>query len=129
MSMQKPFVAADEVFAVNRKIRWVALASDRGDVLLNEMRPGVQSHSPTDMDREFVTLGPLTIIGVCEKYSEYLKGVEYVVVWFGLAACVYARLGRQILAVSIEKDREAIISFQDWLERKQRAIAANTQKK
>jgi hypothetical protein len=127
--MEKPIVTADEVFAVNRKIRWVAMASDGGDVLMNQMRPGMESYSPTDVDREFVMLGPLTIIGVCEKYSEYLKGVEYVVVWFGLAVCVYARLGAQILAVSIEKDREAILAFEEWLERKQKEITASIQKR
>ncbi len=129
MSMQKPLVTADEVFAVNGRIRWVALATDKGDVLLNEMRPGLQSYSPTDVDREFVTLGPLTIIGVCEKYSEYLKGVEYVVVWFGLAVCIYARLGAQILAVSIEKDRDAIVAFEEWLEGKQKEIAGNIKRR
>lgn len=127
--MQKPLVTTDEVFAVNGKVRWVALASDRGDVLLNQMRAGVQPYSSTDVDREFVTLGPLTIIGVCEKYSEYLKGVEYVVVWFGLAVCIYARLGNQILAVSIEKDRDAIRAFEKWLEAKQKEIAGNIKKK
>lgn len=127
--MQKPLVTADEVFAVNGRVRWVALASDKGDVLMNQMRPGLQSHSPTDVDREFVTLGPLTIIGVCEKYSEYLKGVEYVVVWFGLAVCIYARLGAQILAVSIEKDRDAIVAFEEWLEGKQKEIAGNIKRR
>ncbi len=129
MNMQKPLVTADEVFAVNGRIRWVALASDKGDVLMNQMRPGLQSYSPTDVDREFVTLGPLTIIGVCEKYSEYLKGVEYVVVWFGLAVCIYARLGAQILAVSIEKDRDAIVAFEEWLEGKQKEIAGNIKRR
>ncbi len=129
MNMQKPLVTADEVFAVNGRVRWVALASDKGDVLMNQMRPGLQSHSPTDVDREFVTLGPLTIIGVCEKYSEYLKGVEYVVVWFGLAVCIYARLGAQILAVSIEKDRDAIVAFEEWLEGKQKEIAGNIKRR
>lgn len=129
MGMQKPIVTAEEVFAVNSKIRWVALATDKGDVLLNQNRPGVPSHSPTDFDREFATLGPLTIIGVCEKYSEFLKGVEHVVVWFGLVACVYARLGTQILAVSIEKDPESIVAFEHWLERKQKETSDRNRQK
>lgn len=128
MSPEKPVVTADEVFAANRKIRWVALASNEGEVLLNQIRPGVQSYSPTEFDREFVTLGPLTIMGICERYSEYVKGVDYVVVWFELVVCVYARLGGQVLAVSIEKDREAIISFEEWLEGKRREITASPKK-
>lgn len=122
MGMQRPVVTAEEVFAVNGKVRWVALASNKGDVLLSQNRPGVPSHSPAAFDREFAALGPLTIIGVCEKYSEYLKGVEHVVVWYGIVACVYARIGTQILAVSIEKDSEAILAFEHWLERKQKEV-------
>ena len=46
MVTEKAVVRADEVFAVNEKVRWVALASNRGDVLLNQMRAGVKSYSP-----------------------------------------------------------------------------------
>ena len=126
MSMAEPIVTAQEMFDVDRKVRWVALATDRGEVLLNQVKPGVNSYSPSDADREFVSLGPLTILGVCERYSGYLKGVDYVVVWFGLVICVYARLGSQVMAVSIEKDREALMNFLDWLEVKQKRIAWST---
>ena len=62
-------VTAEEVFAVSRKIRWVALTTETGEVILNQMRPGVVSYSSKDVDEEFVTLGPLTLLGVAEKYS------------------------------------------------------------
>ncbi len=105
----------EEVFAVSEKMRWVALTTDRGDVVLNQMRPGLASYSPKEFDEEFVRLGPLTLIGVAEKYSEYLKGVEYVVVGFGTAICVYARLGSQVISVSLEKDQEALTHYLAWL--------------
>jgi hypothetical protein len=129
MSPEKLAVTADEVFAVNKKIRWVGLASDEGDVLLNQMRPDVQTYSSTDFDREFVTLGPLTIIGICERYAKYVQGVDCIVASFGLVACVFARLGKQVLAVSMEKDREAIMAFEEWLEVKRREITVGPQKK
>ncbi len=129
MSPEKLVITADEVFAVNKKIRWVALASDEGDVLLNQMRPDVRTYSPTKFDREFVTLGPLTIMGICERYAEYVHGVDCIVVWFGLVACIFARLGKQVLAVSMERDREAVLAFEKWLERKRREITADLQKK
>ena len=90
-----------------------------GEVLLDQMRPGVESYSPPQFDREFVAPGPLTMLGVCERYAQYLKGVDYMVVWYRLAVCVYAPLGAQILTVSIERDREAVANFLEWLERKQ----------
>jgi len=122
-----PIVTPDEVFAVNKKIRWVALATDKGEVILNRMRPGVRSRTPQGVDEEFVTLGPLTMLGVAEKYSKYLEGVESVVVWYGLMAHVYARLGSQVIAASFEKDPLALVSFLDWLEGKQREITASKQ--
>ena len=123
MTGERPALTADEVFAVNKKVRWVALTSNKGDVVLNQMRPGVQSYSPPQFDREFLTLGPIATLGVCERYDEYLKGVDYVVVWYRLAALVYARLGAQVFAVSIERDREAVASVLEWVERKRKEIA------
>ena len=119
---EAPVVPVDEIFAANEKVRWAVLVTNRGDVLLNQMRPGVESYSPPQFDQEFASLGPLTILGVCERYSDYLKGVDHVAVWFGLAAFVYARLGSQVLAVSIEKDPEAVDSFVEWLEGKQKQL-------
>lgn len=123
MVSETPVVTADEVFAVSKKIRWVALTTERGDVVLNQVRPGVKSYSPTQADEEFVRLGPLTFLGVAEKYSEYLNGVDSVVVWFGLAVCAYSRLGSQVISVSIEKETEPLSQFQTWLEKKKSLLA------
>jgi hypothetical protein len=57
-------------------------------------------------------------LGVAEEYSECLKGVESVVVWFGLAVCVYARLGSQVISVSIEKETESLSQLLSWIEKK-----------
>ncbi len=118
-----PIVSAEEVFAVSEKIRWVALTSDSGDVVLNQMRPGVQSHSPRKVDEEFVKLGPLMLMGVAEKNAEYMKGVGSIVIWYELAACVFARLGSQVISSSIEKDVEAVSKFLAWLEEKKREVS------
>jgi len=117
-----PVVSAQEVFAVDGKIRWVALTTDKGDILVNQMRPGVHSYSPQDTDEEFVRLGPLTLLGVAEKYSAYVQGVDSVVVWFGLVACVYARVASQVISVSIEKDLNSVSRFLTWLEKKKTQV-------
>jgi len=116
-----PVVSPEEVFCVNRKIRWVALTTDRGDVIYSEQRQGVESFSPRQFDEGFVQLGPLTLIGTAERYSEYLKGVDHIVVWFGLVICVFSRIDSQVVSVTIEKDRDALSEFLDWLESKKSA--------
>jgi hypothetical protein len=120
-----PIVTAEEVFEVSKGIRWVALTTDRGDALLNEMRPGVKSYSSPQFDDEFITLGPLTLLGVAEKYSEYLKRVDSVIVRYERVDCVYARLGSQILSVSIEKNVEQLSVLLAWLEKKQSQLQSN----
>lgn len=115
---EDPVVTAEEVFGVDGKIRWVALTSNSGRVILNEMRPGVESATSEAVDESLSQLGPLTVLGVVERYSQYLKGVDWVTVHFGLMTHVYSRLGSQVISVSVENDRDAIGRFEAWLERK-----------
>lgn len=129
MIPETPVVTADEVFAVNSKIRWVGLTTADGEVVLNQMRPNVRSHTPTEVDEEFITLGPLTVLGVAEKYSKFSKGVEDVVVHYGLVIHVFVRLGSQILDVSIEKDNEALFQFLSWLNKKKAELQEQNQSK
>jgi hypothetical protein len=124
LSHEPPIVTTDEVFDIDKKIRWFALTTKSGQVIVNQMRPGTKSYSPTDVDEEFAQLGPLTLLGVAEKYSDYLKGVEWITVHFGLAVCVYSRLGSQVISVSIEKNPDAITKYQTWLARKRAELNA-----
>ena len=125
----RPVLRLEEVFAVSNKIRWVGLTTAGGEVVLNQMRPNVRSHTPTEVDEEFITLGPLTVLGVAEKYSKYLKEVEDVVVHYALVIHVFARLGSQILDVSMEKDNEALFQFLSWLNRKKAELQEQDQSK
>lgn len=120
LNLEPPVVSSEEVFAVSPKIRWVAITSDRGDVLVNQMRPGVESYSPPDYDEDFVRLGPLALLGIAERDSMYLRGVHYILVSFGRADCVYARIGSQVISISIEKDINALSAYLEWL-KQQRA--------
>lgn len=121
MAPVTPIVSPEEIFQVNKKIRWAALTTDRGDVIYSQQRPGVESFSPAQIDEEFIQLGPLTLLGTAEKYSEYLRGVDHVVVWFGVAISVYSRVGSQVISVTIEKDLDALSQFLSWLENKKSA--------
>ena len=58
MNAEVTVVTAAEVFSIDEKIRWVAVTTSSGHVIINEMRPGVRSYSPTKADEEFAELGP-----------------------------------------------------------------------
>ena len=123
MAPLTPVVLPEEIFRVNKKIRWAALTTDRGDVIFNQQRLGVESFSPAQFDEEFIQLGPLTLLGTAERYSDYLRGVDHIVVWNGVVISVFSRVGSQVLSVTIEKDRDALSEFLDWLENKKSAIS------
>jgi hypothetical protein len=123
MTTAKPIVTADEVFAINKNIRWVGLVTEKGEVLFSQMRPGVQSHSPTSFDEETLSLGPLTLLGVAERYSEYLQGVEMITVWYGLTVEVYSWLGSQVIDISVETGHdEALAEIRAWLKQKKATL-------
>jgi len=121
MAPLTPVVLPEEIFRVNKKIRWAALTTDRGDVIYNQQRTGVESFSPAQFDEDFIQLGPLTLLGTAERYSDYLRGVDHIVVWNGVVISVFSRVGSQVLSVTIEKDRDALSEFLDWLENKKSA--------
>jgi hypothetical protein len=118
-------VSVEAVFAVNENVRWVGLVSARGNVILNNMRPGLKSHSSKEFDEEFLTLGPLTMLGVAEKYSPYLQELEAMVVWYGLMAMIYARLGSQVVAISIEDRENALSDVRSWLKKEKAELRKN----
>lgn len=128
MTATTPIVSAEEVFAVNSSVRWVGLVTAKGEVVLNKMRTGVESYSPHQIDEEYLRLGPLTMLGVEERYSKYLKGVQEIVVYYGVTASVYARLGSQIIGVSIEKDEHALADVRAWLKTKRLELAGTLKK-
>ena len=118
MSNESSGLNAQDVFAVNENVRWVGLVSARGDVMLNKMRPGLKSSSPQEFDEEFLKLGPMTMLGVAEKYSPYLQELEAVVVWYGLTALIYSRLGSQVVAISVENSQDTLSVVRSWLKKK-----------
>ena len=59
------------------------------------------------------------MLGVAEQFSPYLNELEAIVVWYGLMALLYARLGQQVVAISIEDRDNALVEVRDWLKRKQ----------
>lgn len=124
MTDSTPIVRADEIFAIDKSIRWAGLVTSKGEVVLNKMRPGVQSYSPSTVDEDLLKLGPLTLLGVEERYSQYLQGVQEIIVHYGVTISVYARLGSQVIAISIEEGHDEVVSkVRDWLRRKKRELA------
>ena len=93
--------------------------------MLNKMRPGIKSSSPQEFDEEFLKLGPMTMLGVAEKYSPYLQELEAVVVSYGLTALIYSRLGSHVVAISIENREDSLSVVRSWLKKKKAELRKN----
>ena len=121
MRQESPVVSPDEVFAVNENVRWVGLVSAKGEVIFSKMRTGIKSVSPQEFDNEFLQLGPLTLLGVAEKYCPHLRELEAVVACYGRMMHVHARLGPQVIVIAIEDRGHALSDIRIWI-RKKKAI-------
>ena len=95
----------ERVFNLHPKIRWAGLATEQGEVIFVEMRPGVKSLSPVDTDQSFVQLGPLLLTGVCERLVPWAGSLETVISRYEKVVMIVTRIrGRKYLAMTIARE-------------------------
>lgn len=92
------------MFLLHPKIRWVGLASEKGDVIFVKMRPGVNSLSPEEEDRSFMELNPLLILGACGRLSKWAGDVESIAIRYEKVVMFLIRNNGKILALTMEKN-------------------------
>ena len=119
---QSCVVSPDEVFAINENVRWVGLVSAKGEVMFSETRAGLKSASPKEFDEEFLQLGPLTLLGVAEKYSLHLGELEALVACYGPMMHIHARLGADVVVIAIENRQHALSDIRGWIKKKKAII-------
>jgi len=54
-----------------------------------------------------------------------LQELEAMVVWYGLMAMIYARLGSQVVAISIEDRENALSDVRSWLKKEKAELRKN----
>lgn len=86
------------------------MATDRGEVLFAQMRPGVTSLSPEDTDKSFMQLGPLLLTGVCERLAPWAGPLEYVVSRYQKVLMIITRHDGKFLALAINKEDSEVLS-------------------
>jgi hypothetical protein len=105
-----PELTPERVFSLHPKIRWAGLATDQGEAIFVQMRPGVTSLSPEDADKSFMQLGPLLLTGVCERLAPWAGPLEYVVSRYQKVILIVTRLEKRFLTLTINKEDADIIS-------------------
>lgn len=113
---------AEDVFKLSPNIRWVGLASDKGEVVFVEQRPGLKSFSPEDTDRAFVQMGPLIISGVCERLSPWTGRVWSIVIDYDKVTSLITKVKDGFLCMTVEKEQsrqtvqDIMQSIGKWME-------------
>lgn len=92
---------ANRVFGLDVRIRWVGISNQEG-VLFCDMRPGVQSVTPPETDRQFIESGALIVLSILEKFAPHVGDVTHCVTKFEKLSFLVRRLNDNILALSVE---------------------------
>ena len=105
-----PELTPEQIFSLHPKIRWAGLATDKGEVVFAQMRPGIQSHSPEDADESFMQLGPLLLTGVCERLAPWAGSLETVASVYEKVVLLVTKLERRYLALTVNREDAGILS-------------------
>jgi hypothetical protein len=98
-----PQLSAEEVFQIHPKIRWVGLATERGEVVFSKMRPGVESFTPDEDDEFLLEFGAIMMNGITQRSDPWLGPSEYVAIAYEKTTQLILKLGERYLALTVEK--------------------------
>ena len=104
----------EDVFRLNPKIRWTALALESGMVVFSQMRPGIESLTPDAEDRAFMEMGPLFMTSIAQRLTPEGKAgkLECVIVCFEKDCVLMAKVQDGFLAMSANT-ADALAAFDE----------------
>jgi hypothetical protein len=84
-----------------------------------QQQKGVPSFSPEDTDRAFAQMGPLIVIGVCERLSPWTGRVGSVVINYEKVTSLITKLTTGFLCMTIEKEgaQQTVLEIMHSLEK------------
>jgi len=97
----------EDAFKLHAKIRWAGLASEYGEVFFSKQRDGVKRISPEDADHAFMQMGPLLLVSICERLSQWTGEVGSIVVNYEKVDCLIVKVRDGYLALALEKGQPA----------------------
>lgn len=91
-----------DILQVHPQIKWVGLASDKGEVIFSSMRPDTLSYSPTKDDRFLLELGGLIMEGIARRSSQWLGRSDFVLVADENTTQIIMHVRDRYLALTVE---------------------------
>jgi hypothetical protein len=97
-----PETFVQEMFKVDRSIRYIAIVDNEYHVLVSTQREGVPSFTTDETSRNFVSIVPQIIIESVEKLSKFLGEVSGVTAHYRNALVVFYPFGNVIVVISFQ---------------------------
>ena len=101
-----PETFVQEMFKVDRSIRYIAIVDNEYHVLVSTQREGVPSFTTDETARNFVSIIPQIIIDSVDKLSRFLGEVSGVTAHYQKALVVFYSLDNLIVIISFQSEVE-----------------------
>jgi hypothetical protein len=94
----------ENIFKLDRRIRYVAILTPRYDLLESKMRDGVPSLTPAQTDRDFMKMAAPLMIDSAEKLRPFCGAMRRLTVRYDKVFLVIYRTAVHMLILSLEPE-------------------------
>jgi hypothetical protein len=92
----------ENIFKLDKRIRYVAILNHQYDLLESRMRGGVSSLTPAQTDLDFMKIATPLIVDAAEKLRPFCGSVRRVTVRYDKVALVFYRTAAHLVVLSLE---------------------------
>ena len=93
---------ADELFALDSRVRYVAVLDRNHKLVESRMRSSVASLTPHEYDRKFMASVPPLVLDTLSQLENQCGPLSHISIQYEKVDIVFFQLNNQILAVSLE---------------------------
>jgi len=92
----------ENIFKLDKKIRYVAILNPRYDLLESRMRDGVSSLTPAQTDRDFMKMAAPLMIDSAEKLRPFCGAMRRLTVRYDKVFLALYRTAAHLIIISLE---------------------------
>jgi hypothetical protein len=96
----------ENIFKLDKRIRYVAILNHQYDLLESRMREGVSSLTPAQTDRDFMTVAAPLIVDAAEKLRPFCGAIRRLAVRYDKVLLVFYRTTVHLVVLSLEPQVE-----------------------
>ena len=93
---------AENIFKLDKRIRYVAILNPRYDLLESKMREGVSSLTPAQTDRDFIRMAAPLMVDSAEKLRPFCGTMRHLTVRYDKVFLALYRTAAHLLILSLE---------------------------